>query len=68
MRNNPSQRGGYEIQYNIALKGQWSGLRRDVMHCPFRAIVSCGVLPTALRWVVTHCPYRGENKIILFSH
>jgi hypothetical protein len=28
---------GYEIQDNIALKGQWLGLRRNVMHCPFRA-------------------------------
>ncbi|MDR2704457.1 MAG: hypothetical protein LBC02_01640 [Planctomycetaceae bacterium] len=31
------------------------------LHCPFRAIVSCSALPTALRWVVTHCPYRGEK-------
>ncbi|MDR2704323.1 MAG: hypothetical protein LBC02_00950 [Planctomycetaceae bacterium] len=38
---------------------------RFILHCPFRAIVWCGALPTALRWVVTHCPYRGEKTTTL---
>ncbi|MDR2705003.1 MAG: hypothetical protein LBC02_04410 [Planctomycetaceae bacterium] len=31
------------------------------LHCPYRAMIWCESLPTALRWVVTHCPYRGEK-------
>jgi hypothetical protein len=66
LHNNPPQRGGYENLINRrperAVVGHFSGF----LHCPFRAMSGCELLPTALRWVVMQCPFR--TKYIFMSN
>ncbi|MDR2440024.1 MAG: hypothetical protein LBE12_11745 [Planctomycetaceae bacterium] len=49
MHNNPPQRGGEQVLATSPCKGNGTYRRFSQKHCPFRAILSGGSFPTALR-------------------